>query len=161
MGKPSERSTQSSLQRTTPRVLPSKSRPPLLHLAMTLETPGPVGTVSLVYAGSIKPREICSGFLRPPETASQSACKTALPFTTSLVRLALVWPWDHLGAIATQHVATPTRAPYLPVQGRRADSLITTGPSGSPGPVTTSTGREAAWKGAQPRVRFGGAATLL
>lgn len=48
------------------------------------------------------------------------------------------------------HVATLTHAPYLPAQGYKPDSPITTGPSGSPGPVTTSTGSEAAWKSSQP-----------
>lgn len=50
-------------------------------------------------------------------------------------------------------IATPTRTPYLPAQGYKPDSLITTRPSGSPGPVTTSTGNEATWKSAQ---RLGG-----
>lgn len=48
-------------------------------------------------------------------------------------------------------IATSTHAPYLPAQGYKPDSPITTGPSGSPRPVTTSTGSKAAWKSAQPQ----------
>lgn len=92
---PGKWSNQSSRKWTMPTIIPSKFRPYLLHLEMILETPGLVGTVSLVHADSIKPGEISSGSLRPPEMASKSACKNTLPFNSFLERLALVWPRDH------------------------------------------------------------------
>lgn len=59
-------------------------------------------------------------------------------------------------------IATPTqRVRYLPAQGHKPDSLITTGPLGSPGPETTSTGSEATWERAGAGVAHDLARTFL
>lgn len=141
----------SSLAWTTRNVLPSQSGR-TYHIwkqfKKILE-----GTV-LDPAGYVKHREISPVSARPPQRVSQGCLQKGPaiyhPSGEAGVCLALGPPVNdcHMHLIAT-----PTRAPYLPAQGYKPDSLITTGPSGSLGPVTTSTGNEATWKRAQ---RLGG-----
>lgn len=137
----------SSLAWTTRNVTPSQSG--LTHHTWKQFKKILEGTV-LDPAGYIKPRESSPVPPRPPQRVSQDCLqkRPAIyhPSGEAGVCLALGPPVNdcHMHLIAT-----PTRAPYLPAQGYKPDSLITTGPSGSPGPVTTSTGNEATWKSAQ------------
>lgn len=115
-----------------------------LHLGTRQEKPGPERRGWFLQAASGPER---SALLREPQSLSSETPCLLTPLWGAGLCLALGPPVNDPG---TCHIATPTCAPYLPAQGHKPDSPITTGPPGSPGPATTSTGSEATWKSSKP-----------
>lgn len=129
-GKPSEWSNRSHLKWTTLHVMFRWFWPHLQHLEMMS---GPEGMMSLVLLSPPSPESSARALQGRLRWHLQ---KHALAFNILTVRLAFVWPWDHLRMVAACTSLQHNTCRWL---------------SGSPGLVTTSSGNTAACKSAQPR----------